>query len=223
MERKALLRNNHFLAVAAFCVIIIGSCQNAQKKLETTDFKDFNIDISLIPNDTINSNDKKLSLVNGIYWYNNKKYAGIIIELYPNGNLKKQFSVYQGMLHGMYRSFYENKMPWEIRSYKNNLSTGKHFGYWPITGNPKFEYSYYEEKMEGLQKKWYPNGRPYLSLRYANDHEEGLQQGWRDNGKLFLNYEAKDGFRYGLQKATLCYTLKDEQVKLVVLQKSTVK
>ena len=66
--------------------------------------------------------------------------------------------------------------------------------------------------MEGLQKKWYKSGKPYLFLNYSNDREDGLQQGWRENGKLYLNYVAKDGYRYGLQKAALCYTLREGKI-----------
>ena len=40
-----------------------------------------------------------------------------------------------------------------------------------------------------------------------------MQQAWRENGKPYINYEAKDGFRYGLQKSNLCYTLIDEKLK----------
>ena len=40
-----------------------------------------------------------------------------------------------------------------------------------------------------------------------------MQKAWRENGKLYINYEVKEGVRYGLQKAALCYTLKNGQSK----------
>jgi hypothetical protein len=40
-----------------------------------------------------------------------------------------------------------------------------------------------------------------------------MQKAWRENGKPYINYESKDGHRYGLQKANLCYTLRDGQIK----------
>lgn len=40
-----------------------------------------------------------------------------------------------------------------------------------------------------------------------------MQKAWRENGKPYINYEVKDGVRYGLQKAALCYTLKNGQTK----------
>lgn len=205
---------NKLVIVAAACCFFICSCDNAIKQTNNSLVaKDYLVDTSGIPTDTILVTDKDVTLVNGLYQYNNNLFSGIVKELYPNGKLKKQLSVYKGMLHGTYKSYYEDGIPWEIRSYKNNLSTGKHCGFWAESGYPHFEYNYYEERMEGVQKKWYKSGKPFLSLNYANDREDGLQQGWRENGKLYLNYVAKEGYRYGLQKAALCYTLRDEKIK----------
>jgi antitoxin component YwqK of YwqJK toxin-antitoxin module len=213
MVLKVLLRNK-FLMVAATSSILICSCNPSSKQdNESIVVKNYKVDITGIPKDTVFVTDKEVTLVNGLYYYKNKPFSGIIKELYTAGKVKKQISVYKGMLHGTYRSFYEDGKPWEIRSYKNNLSTGKHYGFWVETGNPHFEYNYYEEKMEGLQKKWYKSGKPFLFLNYVNDREDGLQKGWRENGKLYLNYVTKEGFRYGLQKAALCYTLRNEKLK----------
>jgi hypothetical protein len=41
-----------------------------------------------------------------------------------------------------------------------------------------------------------------------------MQNAWRENGKPYINYEARDGRRYGLQKSNLCYTLKDQKLKI---------
>lgn len=213
MVLKGRLHNRLILAATVVCLLTISSCSNAEKQRSlSTSMKDYSIDTLGIPHDTVLTNDPNLSLTNGLYLYKSKLYSGYILDLYPNKLVKKQMSIYQGMLHGCYKSYYENGKAWETRSYKNNLSTGKHYGFWAENGNPKFEYNYYQEKMEGVQKKWYPSGKQYLVLNYVNDHEDGFQKGWRENGKLFLNYEVKDGIRYGLQKAVLCYTLRDEKL-----------
>ena len=77
----------------------------------------------------------------------------------------------------------------------------------------KFDFSYFNDKREGLQEQWYESGSKYYALNYTNDQEDGMQKAWRENGKSYINYEVKDGRRYGLQKSALCYTLKDEQLK----------
>ncbi len=215
MVQKAHLQTNLLIWAIACCCMTISSCQHIQ--LETHDpasvVKDYTIDNANIPYDTLLISDKKISLNNGIYFAENKKYSGIIKELYTDGKVKTYSSIFQGKLHGLYKSFYPDGSPFEVRQYKNNLSTGRHYGYWPAGHKLKFDYNYFEEKREGLQKKWYKNGKPYLFANFKNDHEEGLQQGWRENGKLFLNYVVKDGHSYGLQQSALCYTLIDQEMK----------
>lgn len=213
MVQKVLLLSKLIWVAATFSLLFFGCNHPSDQPKESLVVKKFFVDTSGIPKDTVSFADKQLQLVNGIYQYKDKMFSGFISEVYPNGKLKKHFSVYQGMMHGTYRSFYEDGKPWEIRTYKNNLSTGKHYGFWAESGKSHFEYNYYEEKMEGLQKKWYKSGKPFLALNYVNDREEGLQQGWRENGKLYLNYVAKDGFRYGLQKTALCYSLRDGKIE----------
>jgi antitoxin component YwqK of YwqJK toxin-antitoxin module len=213
MELKALSRNN-FLKIVTIFSIISGCIYFYKKKPITTEFKkDYSIDLSIIPKDTVFFTDKNLSIVNGMYKYKDSLFSGIIYEFYSNKKLKKELSIYKGMLYGTCRSYFEDGKPWEIRNYRNNLSVGKQYGFWEDSGNPLFEFNYYEDKMEGLQKKWYKSGQAALFLNYVNDKEEGLQQGWRENGKLYLNYVAIDGERYGLQKSVLCYSLKEEIIE----------
>ena len=77
----------------------------------------------------------------------------------------------------------------------------------------KFDFSYFNDKREGIQKQWHESGSNYYALNYTNDQENGMQKAWRENGKPPINYEVKDGQRYGLQKPALCYTLKDQEIK----------
>lgn len=211
MVQKEPLPSKCFLITTIICAALFAACGHLQQK--SVAGLNYSIDISVVPHDTVLFDDTKLTVANRIYMYNNAVFSGIVKENYSTGVVKRYISVYKGMMYGSSFSYYEDGKVWEIRNYRNNLSTGKHYGYWPESGHPKFEYNYYDDKMEGLQKKWYPSGKPFLFLNYAGDHEEGLQQGWRENGKLYLNYEARDGFRYGLQKTALCYTLKDEKLK----------
>ncbi len=192
------------------------------KKDETVSTVFGEVDISQIPMDTVSSVDSILHLDNGIYFYNNKPFSGFIKEVYENNALKSIGSYYQGMQHGITKTFHLNGNLRDSRSYKENIGYGRHFGYWG-NANMKFDFTYYFDKREGTQKQWYQSGSPYTFLNFKNDREHGMQHAWRENGKPYINYEARDGFRYGLQKSALCYTLKDEQAKLTVLQKSTVK
>lgn len=216
MAQREHSHNKIFLLLTAYCCFAVAtsSCNNpSTTNSKPVQAKNYTIDISGIPADTVLESDKRLLVVNGIYRLGSQRYSGILKELYPNGTIKTYASVFQGMLHGLYKSFYENGHPYEVRLYRNNMSTGRHYGYWPEGRNLKFDYTYFEEKREGLQKRWYKNGKPYLFTNYTDDHEDGLQRGWRENGKLYLNYVAKDGHRYGLQQSALCYTLRKQKIK----------
>jgi hypothetical protein len=215
MAQKELSHNKFFsISIACYLLtLVVSSCNYHSPEQQHKVVLNYTIDTLGIPNDTVLITNRSIKIVNGIYFFNTQRFSGIVKELYANGVVKNYRSLYGGMLHGRYKSFYENGNCYENRLYKNNLSTGKHFAYWPDGITLKFEYNYYEERREGLQKKWYPSGKPFIFSNYNNDHEDGLQQGWRPNGKLYLNYVVKDGYVYGLQQSALCYTLINQELK----------
>ena len=216
MERKELLHSSNKVCVLLFSLVwlITVSCRikNAGTA-QQANIRDYTVDTGMIPKDTILQSDPRLIISNGVYFVYGLPYSGVIKLLYPGGNVHAFISLLNGRMHGSYKSFYEDGSRFESRMYRNNLATGKHFGYWPGGRYLKFDYNYYEEKKEGPQKKWYKDGRPYLFTNYLNDREDGLQQGWRENGKLFLNYVVRDGYTYGMQQTALCYTLLKENIK----------
>ena len=40
-----------------------------------------------------------------------------------------------------------------------------------------------------------------------------MQQAWLENGKIYVNYEAKNGRKFGMNRANLCYELKEEEIQ----------
>jgi antitoxin component YwqK of YwqJK toxin-antitoxin module len=65
----------------------------------------------------------------------------------------------------------------------------------------------------GLQKIWFLNGQLAKRKNLNEGKEEGLQQAWLENGTLYVNYEAKNGRIFGMNRANLCYKLKNEKVQ----------
>jgi antitoxin component YwqK of YwqJK toxin-antitoxin module len=192
-------------------LFFLTSCSNISKKQEgVVSSSSFFVDTSLIPTDTILSTAPSLILDNGFYYLNDKPFSGYRKELCENKKLYSLGSYLNGMQHGITRTFFENGKLKDSRAYKLSKSFGKHYGYWE-NGNPKFEFYYLNDKREGSNKQWYESGKPYAFLNFKDDIEDGMQQAWRINGKPYINYVAKEGFRYGLQKSNLCYTLKDEK------------
>ena len=172
------------------------------------------VDISKIPNDTITTSNPDFSIQNGLFYYKDKKYSGILKKLHPRVNMTAYTSVYEGKRHGGYSSFYDSGAPFETKQYKNNRVTGRHLVYWR-NGLLKAKYFYYDGKMEGTQKKWYADGSPYYVFNYKNGKREGKQQAWRTSGKLQINNEIINGRTYGLNRASLCFNLDNEKPELL--------
>ena len=51
-------------------------------------------------------------------------------------------------------------------------------------------------------------------IQYKDGKEIG-GNGWRNNGKTYMNFIVKDGRRYGLVNAQLCYSVKNERGEYV--------
>jgi antitoxin component YwqK of YwqJK toxin-antitoxin module len=203
-----MVQKAHLLfSLIVFCSI---NCKN--NKEDATTVSSLLVDTTMIPKDTILVNQANLQLNNGVYFWDKKPFSGYIKENYDEKRLKSIGSYWQGKQEGTTLTFYENGKNRDNRSYKNGLAFGKHLGFWQ-NGNQKFDFTYVNEQREGEQKQWYENGKSYSFLRFKNDKEDGMQHAWRENGKPYINYEVKDGHRYGLQKAALCYTLKDGKIK----------
>jgi antitoxin component YwqK of YwqJK toxin-antitoxin module len=211
MARKALSLFKN--ALYAVFLMSFAHCYTKNTEGGAVASSSVSVDTSMIPMDTILAVDKNLKLDNGIYLFKDKPYSGYVKEVYENGQPKNIMSLANGMQQGMTRSYFPNGKVRDVRSYKANKSYGQHIGYWE-NGNQKFDFIYINDKREGANKQWYESGKPYTCLNFKDDKEDGMQRAWRENGKPYINYEAKNGFRYGLQKSSLCYTLLNEKLKL---------
>ena len=210
-----LLSNNVFpkWIIGVIYLFLMNGCTapSSEQELEK-DGLDYSVDISAIPVDTIKNTDANVSFVNGRYFLNSKPYSGVVFKVLKGYDVATYSSVLNGQLHGTYKSFYASGKPYEVRQYRNGLSVGKQIGYWERTGQLKFEYNYYNQKKEGVQKNWYEDGRPAYTYQYKEDRLDGLQQAWRENGSLYRNFTVKDGVNYGLQRSKTCFEISDNEV-----------
>lgn len=204
----------YFFIINVVFIFFYSSCkQNNEKINAVTQTFDYSIDTSAIPKDTVIFTNPKVSFVNGIYLFEEKPFSGVVIKVLKGYDVKTYSAVLDGKLHGTYRSFHKSGKPYEVRRYKNNISLGRQYGYWESTGKLMFEYNYFNNKQEGLQKSWYEDGSPYYEYHYKDDKLEGLQRAWRKNGSLYRNFEAKDGIFYGLQNSMQCTEVKDGKIR----------
>jgi hypothetical protein len=77
----------------------------------------------------------------------------------------------------------------------------------------RIESNYVNGQRHGLQKVWFLNGQLAKRKNLSKGREDGLQQAWLENGKIYVNYEAKNGRIFGMNRANLCYKLKNEKVQ----------
>ncbi|MCP9235238.1 toxin-antitoxin system YwqK family antitoxin [Lewinella sp. JB7] len=171
-------------------------------------------DTATVRVDTVDFADSRTIYVNGIYRYDGEPFTGVVHRVLKGYDIATYSTVREGRLDGVYRSFYASGRPYEVRTYRDGLSTGTHFGYWEASGTLKFAYTYEAQKKEGLQLTWYANGDPAEAYTYHDDRLEGLQQAWRENGSLYRNFIVRDGVRYGLQKSKACFEVSEGGVVL---------
>ena len=174
---------------------------------------DATIDLSGVPKDTITDSNSDFSIKNGLFYFKDKKYSGILKKFHPRVQMIAYTSVFEGKRHGAYNSYYDTGALFETKRYKHNRVTGRHYIYWK-NGRLKADNWYYDGKMEGTQKKWYRDGSPFYVFNYKNGKRDGKQKAWRISGKLQINSEIINGRTYGLNRAALCYNLKEEKKQI---------
>lgn len=153
----------------------------------------------------VDASDEKLTSANGKWLYANEPFTGEVVSYYPNGKLRFKHHYNQGIEHGYQQSWYENGQAEEQRLYVYGKKAATHLGWWS-NGQPRFERHFHNDEYHGINKEWYANGKPYTMIGYLHNLEIA-GAGWRESGKLFMNFKIKNGVRYGLVNAELCYTV----------------
>ncbi len=163
--------------------------------------------------DTLALPNKLFSIKNGSAYYNGSLFSGITIEHNGSGSIKLLTTYLNGLEHGFTKAFYAMAQPEYERFYTRGEKDKLHKGWWP-NGNKRFEYHFSNGVYHGAFKEWYEDGRLAKNIRYNNGNEtEG--KGWRNNGKVYMSFVVKNGRRYGLVNAQLCYSLKNERGEYV--------
>jgi len=97
-------------------VILLNSCDRKDPS-DKTAVRAFNysIDTSKIPTETISFQNTDVSFINRLYYAEDKVFSSIVFKQIKGYNVKTYSSVFNGMLHGTYKSFYENGEPYKAR------------------------------------------------------------------------------------------------------------
>lgn len=178
-------------------------------------YKDNNQSIDIIkeikiPSITKNKNDVNFSLKNGILFYENKVYSGVINDFYDNGNIKSTSQYFEGKREGKYFGWYLNKNKSFQRFYKNGIKTGTHLG-WFKDGSKMFEYQLNNKGVyHGYVKDWHQNGQTAKHFNFIEGKENGSQKMWQLNGKIRANFYTINNERHGLIGLKNCVSVINE-------------
>lgn len=163
---------------------------------------EFNPDIKTV--DTLNEN---LKLENGILYYHNSRFEGILSSQYETGENLTRIEYKDGKKHGRELRWYKNADTLVERFYVEGYKTGVHKSWWP-NGNLKFEFHFNEKgEHHGVMKEWYESGQPLKVFNFENGKEQGSQKLWKPDGSIKANYEVINGERFGLIGLKKCYTV----------------
>ena len=196
------------MTVHSFIVIVFSGCIKNEKKLETT-----RPSHPPIPSFTIHLPDTAFTIQNGVGMYHLKPFSGTLNEHYDSVHIKSSIQYFNGKQEGTEISYFPNGQKETMRFYTGGEKDSVHTGWW-ANGNKRFEYHFSSGIYDGNFTEWYEGGKLGKEIIYKKGQELS-GKGWRENGKLYMSYVMKDGRRYGLVNAQLCYTLKNERGEYV--------
>jgi antitoxin component YwqK of YwqJK toxin-antitoxin module len=154
----------------------------------------------------------EFELINGVLFFKEKAYSGIVNEFYSSKNIKTKSEYYKGKRHGFYKGWYMNGNKWFQRFYTKGLKSNIHRG-WYLNGNQMFEYQFNKNGLyDGSVKDWHEKGILGKHFNFVNGIQEGSQKMWDLSGKISANFYAVNRDRHGLIGLKKCVSVihKDE-------------
>lgn len=191
--------------IKIFLMILIISFSSCNKTTEAFIVAD-------IPEIYINKSELKLVAIKGQWFYNNSPFNGFAIIEDENNIILEKTGYLNGKREGVYKKWFSNEQLQKEAYYKQNKLVGVTKIWW-ANNNLASEFHYLDGIKHGTQKMWYPNGQLSKMRNLNMGKEEGMQQAWLENGKIYVNYEAKNGRIFGMNRANLCYKLKEENIQ----------
>ena len=153
----------------------------------------------------LDANDAQLQLEQGVLYYKNVPYTGILITTVEQNKLVSEKPYVKGRLNGVWKQWYADGRQKEVRPYIEGIKIGVHSGWWP-NGNRKFNYQLDNSgRYNGAVKEWFLNGQLFKSFNYKKGKEEGRQQMFNVDGKVRANFFTINGERFGKIGVKKCY------------------
>lgn len=121
--------------------------------------------------------------VDGVYYVVSKPYSGDFKSYYPDGKIKIEMTLIDGMKDGVVKVYFENGELNEIRSFKKNIMHGD----WITYNENKIkvaEAHYIDGKKHGKWFIWDDGGSLIYELEYTMGEKTGIWKNYDNAGKL---------------------------------------
>jgi antitoxin component YwqK of YwqJK toxin-antitoxin module len=191
---------------STFCITLLFSLFACNNQKEPESFKAIQI---IVPKVFVPKSSKNITFKEDTLLVDQKKYSGYIIDFLSN---KKDTLLiegyYDGLMNGISKKWYDNKMLKEERYFKDGKKNGKQVRFWE-NGQKKFEFNALNDACEGTITEWNYDGKLYHIGNYKNGQEEGTQKLWYETGKIRANFVIINGKRYGLLGTKNCKNVSD--------------
>tara|TARA_B110000503_G_scaffold39995_1_gene65701 strand:- start:784 stop:1386 length:603 start_codon:yes stop_codon:yes gene_type:complete len=171
------------------------------------------IDEITIPSIEINKNNADVQLKNGVLYFEEKPFSGIVNTFYNDGNIKSKSAYHQGKRQGLFLGWYPDGEQWFNRSYTKGLKSGIHRG-WYQNGVQMFEYHFNNKGVyNGVVKDWFANGTLAKHFNFVEGKEAGSQNMWDLKGKIRANFYTVNTEIHGLIGLKKCVSVLHKQTE----------
>ena len=186
-----------------FIVTFFISCDDSSKEVKSV-ISSVEIEIPLVEKD---GSDVRFQLKNGVLFFKEKPYSGIVNYYYLDKSLKSTATYYQGKREGKYLGYYPNQNKWFERYYSKGIKIKTHKA-WYQNGQQMFEYQFNNQGVyDGYVKDWHFNGKLAKHFNFIDGKEVGSQKMWKSTGKISANFFTVNGERHGLIGLKNCISI----------------
>ncbi len=215
LQDMSTIKINHKMnpiLIWAFLICVF-LCSCSEKK-ETTSSPNKDEQLLDIPEVIVDKSTLFYDKKSSIWTLNGELFSGYAVSYYQDSMLKQKMGILAGKKQNQSIDWYPDGHYSLIANYHLGKLDGEKKIWSPDSPHILIAHlNFNKGKAHGEQKKWYPTGELFQKLNMNMGREEGNQQAFRKNGALFANYEAKAGRIFGLKRATLCFSLEEEDIQ----------
>lgn len=111
--------------------------------------------------------------------------------LFGRESIAEEQQYKEGLLDGLVKNYDSEGVLISQHNIKNELKHGEEVEYYPPKPNnktltPMLAVNWYEGKIQGAVKTWYPNGMQESQREMSNNKKNGISTAWYNNGAIML-------------------------------------